>query len=54
MRNTAINSYIAVLAITMLGGMASFAIVKIATDVAYLDELAGTAYTLEDHTASTR
>ena len=46
MRNTAINSYIAIFAITILGGMASFAIVEIATEVAYVEEFASIEYAL--------
>ena len=45
MRNTVINSYIAILAITVLGSIASLAIVKVATDVAYVDDFTTMEYT---------
>jgi hypothetical protein len=40
----AVNSYIAIFAITILGAIASFTIVEIATDVAFADEFAATEY----------
>jgi hypothetical protein len=41
-----VNAYIAIFAITILGAMASFTIVQIATDVAFADEFSAVEYAL--------